>query len=55
MGARINVEISKPHENYQYTSGDIEQIAYKIINQLGNADAKKIAEYLNLATDDFKS
>ena len=55
MGARINVEISKPHESYQYTSGDILQIADKIIRQLGKENAKKIAEHMCNATGYCKS
>lgn len=54
MGARINVEISKPHESYQYTSGDILQIADKIVRQLGKENSKKIAEYLENAIGNFK-
>ena len=48
MGAHINVEISKPHEDYQYTFGDINQIAQKIIKQLGKKDAERIAKILIL-------
>lgn len=56
MGAIIPVEITKPHNEYILTSGDIRQIAGKIIKQLGEKDAKKIARYLclELSIGDFK-
>ena len=56
MGSIIPVEIPKPHEDYNLTSGDIRQITEKIIKQLGEKDAKRVAEYLclELSIGDFK-
>lgn len=48
MGAIIPVKISKPHENYKFTSGDIRQISENLIKELGEKDAKKLTEYLCL-------
>lgn len=57
MGAIIPVKIEKPHENYQFKSGDIRQIAQNVIKELGEQDAKKVTECLclELGIGDFKN
>lgn len=57
MGAIIPVEICKPYEEYELTSGDIRQIVQKIINSVGEESAKRIAKNLSLelGIDDLKN
>lgn len=46
MGARIPVNVSKPHERYELTGGDIKDISKSLIAQLGKEDAARLAKYL---------
>lgn len=54
MGARIPVQIIKPHESYKLTGGDIERITEAIIRQLGEEEAtliaKELCKYLKIET-----
>lgn len=46
MGARIPVQIIKPHTSYKLTSGDIERITEKILLQLEENEAILLAKQL---------